>query len=47
MRIIFEEYGDTILQVLGAIGIIGLLIDLISDGGALHGLIVQFLESAC
>ena len=47
MRHIFEEYGDTILQAIGGIGIIGLLFDLINPGGTLHGLIVKILEKAC
>ena len=47
MRYIFEEYGDLILQAVGGIAVLGLLIDMISADGTLHGYIVKILESVC
>lgn len=47
MKMIFEEYGDAIIQALGGIGILALLIDLIRADGVLHNLIVQILDNAC
>ena len=47
MRHIFEEYGDVIMQVIGGIGVLALLADLIFDGGTLHTIIVEYLKSAC
>ena len=47
MRHIFEEYGDVILQLLGGVGIIAILIDLLHSDGFLHGLVAQVIESAC
>lgn len=47
MRHIFEEYGDVILQIVGGIGILGLLADLLRADGRLHAIIVQILKSAC
>lgn len=47
MRLLFEEYGDAILQALGGIGILICLIYMLRADGALHAFIVQLLDSAC
>lgn len=47
MKHIFEEYGDTVIQIIGGIGVITILVDLIRSDGLLHGLIVRLLENAC
>lgn len=47
MRHIFEEYGDVIIQIIGGVGILALLYELLSSDGSLRAIIVDFLESAC
>lgn len=47
MRHIFEEYGDVILQLLGGVGILAILVDLLRSDGLLHGLVVKVIEAAC
>lgn len=47
MKLIFEEYGDFILQLIGGAAVVALLIDLIRSGGYLHQLLIQLIESAC
>ncbi len=47
MKIIFEEYGDLILQLIAATGIIAMVIDIIRVDGFLHELFVKLAESAC
>lgn len=47
MKMIFEEYGDVILQILGGAAILAVVIDLIRSNGILHELIVTLIEGAC
>lgn len=47
MKHIFEEYGDTILQIIGAVLILGVILDLLNPSGALRELIVFLADSAC
>lgn len=47
MKMIFEEYGDVILQILGGIAIVAIIIDLLRSNGVLHELFVKLIESAC
>ena len=47
MRTIFEEYGSTILQIIGGVVILGLILDLLHPDGSLRELIIQLADSAC
>lgn len=47
MKAMFEQYGDTIIQVIGGLGILTIAIDLLSNGGSLHQLLVALLNSSC
>lgn len=47
MRLLFEEYGDAIIQAIGGICVLVLLFELVRSDGALHGLITYILDSAC
>ena len=47
MRVIFEEYGSTILQIIGGAVVLALLVDILSPEGNLHELIVMLADSAC
>lgn len=47
MKTIIEEYGSTVLQIIGGVVVLGLIIDLLRPDGSLHELIVRLVESAC
>lgn len=47
MKMIFEEYGDVILQLLGGLAVLAMIFDLIRGDGLLHELFVKLIESAC
>ena len=47
MKLIFEEYGDLILQVLGGVAVLAIIIDLLRDGGLLNELFVRLVSGAC
>lgn len=47
MKVIIEEYGSTVLQIIGGVAVLGLIIDLLRPNGSLHELIVQLVSSAC
>lgn len=46
MRELFEEYGDVILQVIGAIVALAIPFDMIRPNGVLHQLIVELVNNA-
>lgn len=47
MKMIFEEYGDLILQILGGLAMVAIIIDLFRSNGVLRELFVKLIESAC
>ncbi len=47
MRVIFEEYGSVILQIIGGLVILLILLDMLHPGGNLNELISNLAESGC
>ena len=47
MKIIFEEYGSVILQIIGGLVVLLILLDMLHPGGNLNELIKNLAESAC
>ena len=47
MKLIFEEYGDLILQILGGVSVLAIIIDLLRDGGLLNELVARLVSGAC
>ncbi len=47
MKIIFEEYGSVILQIIGGIAVLAILFDLIHPSGSLHEIVSHLADSAC
>ena len=47
MKQIFEEYGDIVLSIIGGLGVLAIIFDLLHPSGLLHELIVRLAESAC
>ena len=46
MKHIFDEYGDFILQIIGGMGMVGLVIEMIRPGGLLRELVMALANSA-
>ncbi len=47
MKIIFEEYGSVLLQIIGGFIVLLILFDMIHPGGNLNEIIRNFADSAC
>ena len=47
MKLIFEEYGDVILQVIGGVAVLAIIVDLLRPGGLLNELFARLVSGAC
>lgn len=47
MKIIFEEYGSVLLQIIGGFIVLLILLDMLHPNGNLHELIQNLADSAC
>ena len=47
MEDIIEHYGASLLQMLGGIGVLGLYVGMMQQGGVLHEIVQAYMSGIC